>query len=210
MSTVSLPEIEVYILSSDSWRSLRIEFATNVMVNDYNFRLTIPLVSGALHWFAHMKEGEEKQGIDIILAFDANTEKFRKLAALPHVFIKTNPCDRYLTSFKRKLAFITFGSSEQPGSPCSIWVMKEYGVVESWIKLSFIPFERAARCIAFTEYGSLLTWSSNDQVENQGSKFVSFDAETLHKKDLDIQYTSFAATFVESLVLLDEANVICY
>ena len=74
MSIVSLPEIEVYTLSSDSWRSLRIEFATNVMVNDYNFRLTIPLVSGALHWFAHMKEGEEKQGIDIIMAFDVNTE----------------------------------------------------------------------------------------------------------------------------------------
>ena len=83
-------------------------------------------------------------------------------------------------------------------------------MVESWIKLSVMPFERVARCIAFTEYGSLLTWSSNDQVENLGSKFVSFDAETLHKKDLDIQYTSFAATFVESLVLLDEANVICY
>ena len=74
MSTVSLPEIEVYTLSSDSWRSVGIEFATNVMVNDYNFRLTIPLVSGALHWLAHVKEGEEKQGIDIIMAFDVNTE----------------------------------------------------------------------------------------------------------------------------------------
>ncbi|XP_065630853.1 putative F-box protein At3g23260 [Quercus suber] len=163
--------VEVYTLSSDSWRSVGIEFATNVMVNDYNFRLTIPLVSGALHWLAHIKEGEEKQDIDIIMAFDVNTEKFRKLAALPHVFIKTNPCDRYLTSFKGKLAFITFGSGEQSGSPCSIWVLKEYGVVESWIKLSVISFERVARCIAFTEYGSLLTWSSNDQVENQGNLF---------------------------------------
>ena len=92
----------------------------------------------------------------------------------------------------------------------SIWVMKEYGVVESWIKLSIIPIERVALCISFTEHGSLLTWSINDQVENQGFKFVSFDAETLHKKDLDFQYTSFAATFVESLVLLDEAKVICH
>ena len=70
----------------------------------------------------YQKEGEEKQGIDIIMAFDVNTEKFRKLATLPHVFIKTNPCDRYLTSFKRKLAFITFGSSEQPCFPCLIYM----------------------------------------------------------------------------------------
>nr|XP_023884192.1 F-box protein At3g08750-like [Quercus suber] len=96
MSTVSQPEIEVYTLSLDSWRSVGIEFATNVVVYDYNFCLTILLVNGALHWLAHIKEGEEKQGIDIIMAFDVNTEKFRKLAALPHVFIKTNPCDRYI------------------------------------------------------------------------------------------------------------------
>ena len=74
MSTVSLPEIEVYTLSSDSWRSVGIEFATNVMVNDYNFCLTISLVSAALQWLAYIKEGEEKQGIDIIMAFDVNTE----------------------------------------------------------------------------------------------------------------------------------------
>ena len=127
------------------------------------------------------------------MAFDVNTLKFIKLAALPHVFSKTNPCDRYLTSFKRKLAwaFITFRSGEHPSFPNSIWVMKEYGVVESWIKPSVMPIERVALCIAFTEHGSLLTWSINNQVENHGSKFVSFDAETLHKKDPDIQYTSF-------------------
>ena len=44
------------------------------------------LVSGALQWLAHIKEGEEKQGIDIIMAFDVNTEKFRKLATLPQCF----------------------------------------------------------------------------------------------------------------------------
>ena len=172
MSTISLPEIEVYTLSSDSWRSVGIEFTTNVMVYDYNFHFSIPLVSGALHWLAHIKEGEEKQGIDIIMAFDVNTLKFRKLAALPHLFSKTNPCDRYLTSFKRKLAlaFITFRSGEHPSFPSSIWVMKEYGVVESWIKPFVMPIERVALCIAFTEHGSLLTWSINNQVENHGSK----------------------------------------
>ncbi|KAK4593291.1 hypothetical protein RGQ29_017417 [Quercus rubra] len=172
MSTISLPEIEVYTLSSDSWRSVGIEFTTNVMVYDYNFHFSIPLVSGALHWLAHIKEGEEKQGIDIIMAFDVNTLKFRKLAVLPHLFSKTNPCDRYLTSFKRKLAlaFITFRSGEHPSFPSSIWVMKEYGVVESWIKPFVMPIERVALCIAFTEHGSLLTWSINNQVENHGSK----------------------------------------
>uniref|UniRef100_A0A7N2M8U2 F-box protein n=1 Tax=Quercus lobata TaxID=97700 RepID=A0A7N2M8U2_QUELO len=114
-------------------------------------------------------------------------------------------------SFLYELAFITWEQSEQPGTQYSIWVMKDYGVVESWNKLRVVPFERVSHCSAFIENGSLLVCYINDQVEEPDFKFVLVDTETLHeKKDLDIQQHSYVATFMESLVLLDGANTEAY
>ena len=134
-------EIEVYALSLDSWRKLGITFTTNTMFYDYSFLSSFPLVSGALHWMAHSIE-EEEQSLDIIMAFDVNTEKFRKLA-LPDGLKDAYYSQTYLALFKKKLAFITSDSGEQPSFRYSIWVMTEYGVVESWNKLFVVPFERA-------------------------------------------------------------------
>ena len=144
------------------------------------------------------------------MAFDVNSEKFKRLA-LPDGSTDENIFQTFLSSFKGKLAFITWARSEQRGTQYSIWVMKEYGVVESWIKLFVVPFERVAHCTAFMEYGSLLVCYINDRVESQEFKFVLVDIETLHeKKDLDIQHHSYVAIFMESLVLLDGANVVSY
>ena len=41
--------IEVYALSSDSWRWVGVSLRANLMLYDNNSRLPIPLVSGALH-----------------------------------------------------------------------------------------------------------------------------------------------------------------
>ena len=186
---------------------------TNVKFINYCCFLPIPLVSGALHWMVRIIEGEEENRI-IALAFDVNSEKFKKLA-LPHGFIEADTLHRYLASFKEKLSFITCEPIEQPGVPCqySIWVMKEYGIVESWNKLFVIPFERKFQCLAFTEYGSLVVGHKYDPEERQQEhfKFVLVDIETPHeKKDPDIQCPSPVATFMESLILLDGPNVASY
>ena len=56
--------------------------------------------------------------------------------------------------------------------------------------------------------GSLLTYclKTNDREQ----KFVLVDTETLHEKDFDIQQPSSVATFMESLALLDGANMVSY
>ncbi|XP_065630169.1 F-box/kelch-repeat protein At3g23880-like [Quercus suber] len=207
---VSYHEIEVYTLSSDSWRRVGITLTTNVILYDKNFPLPIPLVNGALHWISCITVGEENRKSRTIMAFDVNSEKFRKLA-LPHGSIDENTFQTFLASFKGKLAFITWERSEQRGTQYSIWVMKEYGVVESWNKLRVVPLERISHCSAFTENGSLLVCYINDRVEEPDFKFVLVDTKTLHeKKDPDIQQHSYVATFMESLVLLDGANTVAY
>ncbi|KAL0008027.1 hypothetical protein SO802_009529 [Lithocarpus litseifolius] len=213
LPTLPLPpsEIEVYTLSSDSWRRVGIDFTTNGVFFNNNNLLTTPLVSGALHWMAVKSEEEEIRNCEMIVSFDVNSEEFRKLAQ-PHGSIDDNTICRCLASFKGKLAFITYGHSEQLGLQHSIWVMREYGVVESWNKLFVLAFETPSYCIAFTEYGSLLIFmDSRSSVENDKFQFLLIDTETRQeKRDPDIQYLSTVAAFMESLVLLDGANVVSY
>ena len=66
--------------------------------------MPVPLVRGALHWLARIREDGRSE---LIMAFDVNSEKFSKLA-LPDCLIKANNCERFLASFKGKLTFITF------------------------------------------------------------------------------------------------------
>ncbi|XP_030967185.1 F-box protein CPR1-like [Quercus lobata] len=201
-------EIEVYTLSSDSWRRVGMSLRANVMELNHCSLLPLPLVSGALHWISCVVEGEEERKSEVIMSFDVNSEEFRMLR-IPDGAMSTVGFQTRLASFKGKLAFLTCGQSEQPGvDQYSIWVMREYGVLESWNKLFVVPLERLAFCIAFTMCGSLLT--HYPETINQEQKFVLVDTETLHEKDLDIQQPSSVATFMESLALLDGANMVSY
>ena len=174
---------------------------------DKDHFLPTPLVSGALHWMAVMREGEENhKDKNMIMSFDVNSEVFRKLA-LPHVSIDANNLHGCLASFKGKLAFITSGHGEQIGFWHSIWVMREYGVIESWNKIFVVPFPQQ------TKYGSLLTFCfiHSSPLEMQKYELLLIDAETLQqRKDPDIQYLSSIAALMESLGLLDGANVVSY
>ncbi|KAL0009519.1 hypothetical protein SO802_011021 [Lithocarpus litseifolius] len=67
---------------------------------------------------------------------------------------------------QRETAYIKYGLG---GFEYSIWVMREYGVVESQNNFSVVPFP--GHCIAFTEYGSLLSRCIRDQAKIQEYKF---------------------------------------
>uniref|UniRef100_A0A7N2R363 F-box domain-containing protein n=2 Tax=Quercus lobata TaxID=97700 RepID=A0A7N2R363_QUELO len=202
-SSLSTSEIEMYTLSSDSWKRVEISVTTDVIFCK-NLVSPIPFVSGALHWMSSVKEENRMTETDI-MAFDVNSEKFRKLA-LPHGSIDGPLLQRCVASFRGKLAFF-----EESGFQYSIWVMGDYGVVESWNKLFVVPFERVSCWISLTDYGSLMVWYRNDRAEGQGFEHALIDIETLQeKKDPDIQHPSYVATFMESLVLLDGTNVESY
>ena len=197
-------QIEVYTLSSDSWRKVGMSLRANVVVYFNNFPLPIPLVSGALHWMARVIEDKCKS--DMIVSFDVNSEKF-SLLGMPDGSKKIVRFQTCLASLKGKLAFLTIGQSEHDYH-CFMWVMREYGVLESWNKLFVVPLERVSACIGFTMYGTLLLRCL--QPNNQTDKFVLVDTKTLHEKDTDIQNLSCVATFMESLALLDGANTVSY
>ncbi|KAL4599921.1 hypothetical protein ACB092_11G162100 [Castanea dentata] len=145
---------EVYTLSSDLWRKVGISLRPKVVVSHIE-PFPFPLVfSGALHWFAYHSEGE-REFVDpmMILSFDVDNEKFGEMA-LP---AGDKLFEHNLFVFKGNMAFISCGYVEnddglQPDSQCFIWVMRDYGVDESWNKLFSIWFENAFIIFLGSEY----------------------------------------------------------
>nr|POF25000.1 f-box protein [Quercus suber] len=87
--------------------------------------------NGALHSIAYSRDHR------FILSFDVNDERFRKILLPPNYLVGVSVDTENLAVFKGSLALIVFGQDVAENSNiCHIWVMKEYGVVESWTKRS--------------------------------------------------------------------------
>ena len=84
---------------------------------------------------------------------------------------------------------------------CHIWVMMEYGVVESWSKLC-VQMDLVQNFCSCTDNGELL-------IKNFDEGFISYDPESLIKNDLGIRHPrwlGYTAGLMESLVLLDQVK----
>ncbi|XP_059451015.1 F-box protein CPR1-like [Corylus avellana] len=78
----------------------------------------------------------------------------------------------------------------------AVWVMKEYGVAESWTKLFDVPIRRSENVFGFTKSGEVLV--------PKGGGLLSLGPSSRGYVDLHIYDTQeiFLDTYVESLVLL--------
>ena len=213
------PEVEVYSLSSDSWK--RIEFGIswrpNVLAHGFNFTLTFPFVSGHSHWMIENREeggAQEGRFTYMILSFDVHSEKFKELP-LPDEDDEGNCISKCLVTFKERLALIKFERFV-----CSIWLMREYSVFDSWNKLCVVPVKCYRNFIGFTKYGLLLVRkrsqlvSTNSELESK-DKSILIDPETLHEEEISYNcnkvYNSLEiAAYMENLTLLDGENLVSY
>uniref|UniRef100_A0A7N2RAK3 F-box associated beta-propeller type 1 domain-containing protein n=1 Tax=Quercus lobata TaxID=97700 RepID=A0A7N2RAK3_QUELO len=211
------PKVGVYSLNSDSWKrvELGISLRPNVLYYNGNYFKALPFVSGHLHWMFKMSGGQERHSTHMLLSFDVNSEKFKQLP-LPDDEGSCLP--KLITSFKGKLAMIKFKiGAQQHSMLCSIWVMREYGVIDSWNKLRVLSIENFNAFISFTKFGLLLIQKGSLLVSTNSDfqrkyKNVLIDSETLQEKEIgnQVDYRSDVAAYMENLVLLDGANVVSY
>jgi F-box interacting protein len=173
-------EAEVYTLSTDSWRRVVISVGSlsgSILRTQEN---PCVFVNGALHSIAYTLEK------NFILCFDVNDERFREIMLPDDYLDGFSPifyCSEQLVVFKGSLALVDFGRiRDEESYICRIWVMGEYGVVNSWTK-KIVPLE--------TKYATGL---------------VSLDPESLNEQNLGTKNPA-KANFLESLVLLDGVNV---
>ncbi|OMP08790.1 hypothetical protein COLO4_06123 [Corchorus olitorius] len=148
-----IPKTKVYSLNSDSWKSIDGEVPIRYPLHwpfqkrqwPYWGRWNGVLVNHALHWLLVNKNHDLDSSLvnNAVIAFDLTTEEYRQLS-LPRV----------MSSSARDLCEQVY---ELGGCLCvtfvnDIWVMKEYGSRESWIKIFTVNDDDAiqSRGLAYT------------------------------------------------------------
>ena len=192
-TSMVLPQALVYTLSTDSWR--RVVVPEGSLTQSIGLIPEIPIIffNGALHCIANTTEDDS-----FILCFDVNDERFREILLPANDFRVKH---KRLVVIKGSLALVCYGKDlNEESDKCCIWVMREYGVVESWTR-STIP----------VNFGRVFGSTTSDEllIETRDRWLVSLDPDSLNVNSLGIRSPRclrYTTDFMESLVLVDGEN----
>lgn len=192
------PQIEVYKLSSGVWQDVS-DLALEYFVCNRSHQV---YVNGAAHWIAGCMEF-----YDLIVLFDMSREIFRTMM-LPVRLESNDPLRNHdLAVYGDSLALILWNVSGADPRFC-VWVMKEYGVEESWTKN--LCFDLGSIGIGFIR-PLWIRKKGEVVVVWQGGHLVSYDHGGGEVKDLGIrgsrsdtyQHSLHVDRYLSSLVLLE-------
>ncbi|KAL4325634.1 hypothetical protein GQ457_11G013340 [Hibiscus cannabinus] len=192
-------EVELYSLKRNSWRILAPP-RYDLYSDDF-----MVFVNGVVHWIAY--ERVKEQGVYrckfFIMGFDMRDDVFNEIMLPDNLRNLPNRSEIYVTTYDElsSIAVIELGCLH---TLCNIWVMKKYGVVETWTKMFSIlnpgP-EPMPRVLGFMKNGDLML-SAYDNLQ-----LVSCDPERSELGYFGIQGArTYVSSFTESLVLLDQVN----
>ncbi|KAK4595088.1 hypothetical protein RGQ29_018731 [Quercus rubra] len=198
---------QIYTLSTDSWSSVELQVDSldieSVGPITRIARLHHLFYNGALHFTA-----VTSQGYKFILCCDIDDEEFpfREIKLPPNYSNGLSLKLEQLVVFKGSLALIAFGQDEAESiEVCRIWVMSEYGLVDSsWTPIFSVPLSGVEDFLGCTGSGELV-------IKKSGNQVFLFDPENQNEKDFGIQNLTpvehldplvFTANLIESLVLL--------
>ncbi|THG07973.1 hypothetical protein TEA_006733 [Camellia sinensis var. sinensis] len=120
--------IEVYSLNAGLWKM------SSTAINSYPDGITLgyterfaSYLEGAVHFVANMKKSNDP----LILSFDLSDEVFQTMM-LPNGMVGVRT-EMSTSVFGGLLSLLCYEYTAVNKS-CSIWIMKEYGIVDSWCK----------------------------------------------------------------------------
>ncbi|XP_047337833.1 F-box/kelch-repeat protein At3g23880-like [Impatiens glandulifera] len=183
------PEGKIYGLKSGSWS--RIE---NVYKRTRVYALCT-YVSGSLNW-------EAADGL--IASFDLSKETWSVISRPVYLNEERAIWGLNIGNLDGKLCQLFYLEEMMK---IDLWVMKEFGKVESWLKMYSIPYQ--CEIDAFKYCAFLIIFSKNKVLMLIGSDLMLYNLETKTVTQPDIQNISNfldVATYVESLVSPDDAS----
>ncbi|KAJ4826236.1 hypothetical protein Tsubulata_032293 [Turnera subulata] len=187
------PLVEVYSLKSGSWRMVPSDVKLNLDRNK-----GCAFMNGACHWLAH---SWDLPG-DRILSFDMSSEVFGEILIPDCVhssgsFTDVADFGGYLTLVPSVL-----------GNQLPIWVMKQYGNVESWTKLFTINVEIDSEIdfLAFRKNGEILFETILELYQLQLLSYDPNREEFLDYCSFPAEGSLYVESLEETLVLADEEN----
>ncbi|XP_004303922.1 PREDICTED: F-box/kelch-repeat protein At3g06240-like [Fragaria vesca subsp. vesca] len=107
---------QIFALKTGSWRTVKDIDYVELTEGQGVF------LNGALHWLGDLSDGDRK-----ILSFDLGAEKFQETIPLPY--------DDWFTDLLIHRNRLCVCTRPTKSNSCHIWMMKEYGVKESWTEL---------------------------------------------------------------------------
>ncbi|GMI80341.1 CONSTITUTIVE EXPRESSER OF PR GENES 1, CONSTITUTIVE EXPRESSER OF PR GENES 30 [Hibiscus trionum] len=163
--------------------------------------ISLPFVNGALHWLGYQTRNNDEY-IHAILGFDLSSEDFFEIN-LPESLIGLCPMDLLIMNYgESSIAFSTdpvLGEHE-------LWVMKDYGVVESWTKVLTLTLNIQRKwfpvVLGFRKNGQVLLQVDDGEM---ASLDLSCSKMEPHGVEVGAGLISVCGCYVESLVLLDKA-----
>jgi F-box interacting protein len=189
--------VEVYSVSTGSWRITSDSIPSLASLDITYWLVPKACLKGSVH-FAGFTRGNEA-----VFSFDLRDEVFREM------ILPDNIGDRRLETdtcvFRDSLAVLFYYEHERK-KYCSIWVMKEYGLVDSWVKLFTIDIARGiGKVVGFRMNGHIILETRT----KFNWELSSYDPESQQALQLGIKgrlHYFCVDTYKENLVLLNEAN----
>ncbi|KAK8264006.1 hypothetical protein V6Z11_D12G078700 [Gossypium hirsutum] len=185
--------VEVYSLATGSWKEHNVKVPAHVWYSP----CFETYFNGAFHWYAIDDNRNE-----VILSFHMGNEEFQVIPMPSALSLYDYSMCRSLFVWNGRIALVIYPRKGIEKS-FQIYVMKEYGVRESWTKILTIgPLTKVEMPLAF--------WK-NDEILMEGSDglVVSYNLKTQELKDLPIYGVpkSFATlVYINSLVSVKGGN----
>ncbi|XP_059629696.1 F-box protein CPR1-like [Cornus florida] len=197
-SCQSPPEVDIFSLSTGIWRNI------SHLGLQYTIYLRAPqaFLNGAAHWPAY----DWRRRGNLIVSFHMGDEVFGEMM-VPDSLVHHNWLQGVrVAKFQEWLALIHIKRTDD-NNTCCIWVMKEYGIPESWTKLFSIDMSGGlfTNVAGFTRKGEVLFGTKDTYL-------VAYDPEVEQVKHLHVRGSTdswyrdsfYADAFTESLVLIRE------
>jgi len=201
-------QVEIYRLHAGAWE-------TFTGADDFLYRIapnTQAFVNGASHWLGYLKREHMLSDVSpkrVVVLFDMCDEQLRVMKLPDNISLGW--VKALLGVSGGLLSLMEYNDGRQDvNMSCSIWLMKEYSVAESWTKQFTIDLKgwRFGEIFCFRNNEKILAWNRKN-----GRESVLYDPKThrfiniggglgIKAKD----YLLSKNTFVESLVLLDKVN----
>ncbi|OMO57906.1 hypothetical protein COLO4_35009 [Corchorus olitorius] len=177
---------KIYSLKSRNWRNSfhEIPCVPNLVSNAFE---RIHLVNNALHWVMVLDSDDRSK---TIVAFDLTTERYRYVP-LPLLDHNTSLVELYYAMDLKELGgcLCMIGHRYDYSKRClfyDMWVMKEYGLQESWTQL--FPFTMSGEVypVAYSKCGQKFLCISYDYNGYKG-KLVWYNLKGEKTEDIEIE-----------------------
>ncbi|KAE9617149.1 putative F-box domain-containing protein [Lupinus albus] len=182
--------VELYSLNQGFWRCIHCPYRK---LQELQFSNTQCFLHGNVHWVVSHSYVTNS----FVLIFNMEQEKFKKMSFPPNLVLDA------LCTLQLKVTVIEGYLSVL--DCCGIWMMREYGVAESWTKMFNLDLERGCISKVFGFRSSAIVLML---LHKKGEiSLHSFDTKTQEIKDLRIKGEIIAACEdIGSLVLLDRIS----